>query len=159
MGRVSKAVGKLPFAGRTSVENAAMTAISERTSLKEKAQKAGSAVGILAVFAAIHGVQAKMGIDDMRVDYPELLDGDVTPMEAIEATVSTAYTLANSAVAYTQLQIAGRVGRNYLRFREQVNNGAELAEFDRDFEGRQATLTEAAATLGGQVTFLALWDK
>lgn len=112
MGKVSSAVGKMPFAGRSIVENAAMTAISERTSIREKTQKAVSAAGFLAVFAVLHGLQAKIGIDDMRIDYPDLLDGNFTLMEAVEASVSTAYAIANTAVAYTQLQIAGRVGQN-----------------------------------------------
>ncbi len=159
MGKVSSAVGKMPFVGKSLVENTALSAISERTSMGEKTYKSAKAVLFLGAFAFAHGLQAKMGAYDMRADYHDLATNGANAGDVFEMGLSSFYTVANAAVTYTQVQIAGRVAQNYLRFANHIHNGGQLAEEDFNYTLRKPTLLQTAFTLAGQLTFLHFIDK
>lgn len=159
MPKISSIVGKMPFAGKSVVENAALSAVCERTSIVEKTAKAARAIGFLSAFACAHGIQAKMGAYDVVSDCQDLLGSDATFRDVIELGVSSAYTLANAAVTYTQFQIAGRVGANYYNFLQRIDNGGQLADEDFAYTTRRPDLLQVAATLGGQMLFMHFYDK
>jgi hypothetical protein len=154
MKRVSDIVGEMPFAGRAAVETAALSAISERRSLKNKALKAGGAVLFLCGFAFMHGLQAKLGLNEVGHDLNDMQDG-VNVVDVGRITVAGAYAAANMAVAYTQAQIGWRVAKNYTSFHQQVAAGAELPERNFRFKARVPELNELAFTMGAQTLFMA----
>lgn len=157
MGKISNAVGKMPFAGKSLVENRTLEAICERTSLQEKTSKSIRAAGFLVIFAAVHGIQAKLGTSDLSHDLGELQDG-VSATDAAEVCISGLYTLANAAVTYTQAQLGYRVGRNYLHFRSQYRHAEEFPAEDYQYEPRIPTANQVAFTSAGQALFLAQFD-
>ncbi len=157
MGKVSTVVGKMPFAGRALVENAALYSVCERTSLNTKKAKAIKSAAFLGLFAVIHGVQARMGIMDFTHDVHEF-GQNAGIGNLAESAISGAYALANTAVTYTQLQIGGRVLKNYRDFRNDYQDGQELADRNYRFRLQQPTLIELGATIAGQMVFLAFND-
>ena len=159
MGKISSVVGKMPFAGKSFVENTALSAITERTSTEEKTFKSTKAILILGAFVLGHGIQAKMGVYDVFADYHDLTTNGATSGEVFEMGLSSFYTVANAAVTYTQAEIACRVGRNYYRFMQNIRAGGELADEDFAYTPRKATLLQTAFTLAGQLTFLHFLDK
>lgn len=154
MGKISSIVGKMPFAGKSIVENSAAMAIAERTSMREKVTKCAVSAGFLAGFAVMHGFQAKLGWDDLKYDAHQLLT-DPTPLEVAETTLASAYTIANAAVTYTQLEISTRVGRNLKRFWDSHRHNEPFAAEDYHFEVRKPQPVQLAFTLGAQAVMLA----
>ncbi len=159
MSKIAKLTGKLPFAGRSLVENSALNAICERDNPSEKTAKCLRAAGFLAVFAGLHGMQAKLGFGDLMYDTQEISDQGLNVQNAVETTVSGLYTLANTMVTYTQLEISGRVMKNYLRFRSQFNKGEYISMPDRQYEPHSALAEELVVTSIGQVVFMSMFDR
>jgi len=154
MGKISTFIGKMPFAGKSAVENAAMSAICERNSVPEKKQKVRNSFLFLGVFAALHGLQARLGVLELMTDIPDVAHNP-TAGNIARTAISSVYTLANSAVAYTQAEIALRVVGNYRDFTENVDAGVPLAELDYSFERRIPTSAQVLTTIAGQAIFLA----
>ena len=159
MSKFAKLTGKLPFAGRSLVENSALNAICERDNPSQKMTKSLRAAGFLAVFAGLHGLQAKLGFGDFMHDAQEVGEQGLTLQNAVETTVSGLYTLANTMVTYTQLEVSGRVMKNYLRFRAQLNNGDYVPMPDRQFNPHNALADELVVTSIGQVVFMSMFDR
>lgn len=156
MGLVAKAVGKMPFAGRAIVENAYHFARSEQYSFKDKASKAAVSAGFLAVFAFMHGVQAKMGISDLGHDWAEFsANPDIA--SGAEVAVSGLYTVANVAVTYTQAQLGLKTVADTAAYKFVEVNGGEHAQ-RHAYRAESPTFHEVAFTLGAQTVFLALND-
>ncbi len=154
MGKVASLVGKMPFAGKSTVENAALNAVCERTSMQEKVAKAGRAATFLAIFAVMHGFQGKLGISELQHDIHGLQNG-VSPLDVLETANASLYTLANAAVVYTQFELSGRVLRNFWHFRQAHLHGEAYAHEDYQFEPRIPTGAQVAFTSAGQALFLA----
>lgn len=154
MGKVSNLVGGMPFAGRAAVETAAVAAISERRSPKTKAMKAAGAILFLTGFAFLHSLQAKMGLSEVGKNLDDMQDG-ANVLEMGRLGISSAYGAANLAVAYTQAQIAYRVGKNCHDFHQQIANGAELKDRNFNYKIRRPELNELAFTIGAQTLFMA----
>lgn len=159
MSKIAKLTGKMPFAGRSLVENSALNAICERDNPSEKKNKCLRAAGFLAVFAGLHGMQAKLGFGDLMHDTQEISDQGLNMQNAVETTVSGLYTLANTMVTYTQLEISGRVMKNYLRFHKQFNNGDYIPMPDREYKPHNALAEELVVTSIGQVIFMSMLDR
>jgi hypothetical protein len=159
MSKIAKITGKLPFAGRSVVENSALSAICERDNPSQKTVKSLRAAGFLAVFAGLHGLQAKLGFGDFMHDTHEVSEQGLSVQNVVESTVSGLYTLANTMVTYTQLEISGRVMQNYLRFRSSLKEGDYRPMPDRQFEPHNAVTEELVLTSIGQVVFMSMFDR
>lgn len=158
MSFIARATGKLPFAGRSLVENKAIEAISERDNPEEKKQKCLKSAAFLAIFAGLHGLQAKLGVADFTHDTKDI-SSDPSLLDAVEVGISGLYTLANTMVTYTQLEIAGRVGKNYLRFKRSVDNGEYQPRPDYIVKAQNPMVQEVVFTSIGQMVFLSMFDR
>ncbi len=134
MKRIAQFTGKLPFAGKHMAKKWFMDGISSARS-GETASKYANSVALLG-FAALHAVQAKMGIE-------ELVNDD----SVIEQGVDMLYATANSLVTYTQTYLAARVA---LTPERSVNSGGGATSHRIGM----VTPAELGTTLGGQMLFL-----
>lgn len=157
MGVIAKTVGKMPFSGRAAVENSYFSARAETGSTDTKLIKCAKSAGFLAIFAGLHALQAKLGITDFSHDVAEYSDTQ-SLTSAVESTISGLYSLANTAVTYTQLQLCGKTIADATSFAYKRGRGEEV-ESRRPFESTQVMAHEVAFTLAGQMIFLAQYDR
>lgn len=157
MGAIAQVVGKMPFSGRAAVENSYFNARSETRDVDTKLTKCAKSAGFLAIFAFLHGVQAKLGIRDFTHDFAEYqATGSIT--SAVESTISGLYTLAMSAVTYTQAQLMGKTLFDGAQFAYRDATGKPQDE-RRKFEATEVLPREVLFTLAGQMIFLAQFDR
>lgn len=156
MGKIANVVGDMPFAGRAIVENTYFWAHSEQTTIGGKIKKCAAAAGFLAVFGLLHSVQARMGLADLRYDVSQF-QADPSAGNGLECAISGLYTLANTAVTYTQLQLSGKTVLDAAVLTLDKVQGNDI-EPRRPFEVEHVKPQEIAFTLGGQMLFAAFND-
>lgn len=153
MGKISSIVGKMPFAGRAAVENAALAAYSERRSKEAKISKSIGSITFLAFFSAMHGLQAHMGATD-TLEAMKDIQTNPNILNFTKLAIAGLYTIANTGVMYTQAEIGLRVADNCIDFCSNFDETSSVRSNYR-FSAQIPTAEEVGFTLAGQAIFIA----